>query len=123
MVGGKAVNDVHVVPERLLVVTGDEAGPDLCPAGADPTSVLVTEEEVVGADLAGHGNTLLLGNPDDGNLPQREREGVRERGKGREGRGGGRERGEREEGREREGRREEWRKGGKEGRVEEGREG
>ena len=39
VVSGKAVNDVHVVPQRLSVLLGYEHRSDLSPAGADPRQI------------------------------------------------------------------------------------
>ena len=53
MVGGDGVDEVHVLPQRCLVVPADQAGPDLSPARApDPMHVILAHEQMVGAHFA-----------------------------------------------------------------------
>ena len=68
VVGSKAVDDIQVLPECHLVFLRAEPWSHLRPSLPDPGDVLVTEEEVVGTHLAGHVDTLLLGNADYSNL-------------------------------------------------------
>ena len=70
VVSGKAVNDVHVVPQRLSVLLGYEHRSDLSPAGADPRQILRREEEMMWRRLARHRPTLLLRGADHCNLKQ-----------------------------------------------------
>lgn len=57
---GKAVDDVHVVPERLPVVCGDEAGSHLAASGADARQVSRRQEEMMRRHLTRHRPTPLL---------------------------------------------------------------
>ena len=60
MIRSNTVNDVNVVPERLLVLLGDQDRPHLCPALPQDGDVVRGEEKKVRAHLTGHRQTLDL---------------------------------------------------------------
>ena len=68
VVSGKAVNYVHVVPQRLSVLLGYKHRSDLSPAGADPRQILRREEQMMRRRLARHRPALLLRGADHRNL-------------------------------------------------------
>ena len=52
VVGREAVNDVDVLPERFLILLCHQFRPDLSSRVANAGQVLISEEQVVGRDLA-----------------------------------------------------------------------
>ena len=68
VISSKAVDDVHVLPESVLVVLGAEYWPHLCPALPNVWDVILTEEEMVGGHLTGYRQTILLSNTDYSHL-------------------------------------------------------
>ena len=70
VVSGKAVNDVHVVPQCLSIIFGYEHRSDLSPAGADPRQILRRQEQMMRRHLARHRPTLFLRGPDYRDLNQ-----------------------------------------------------
>ena len=65
MISSKAVNDVDVVPQGMLVLLGYQVRPDVRLPPPNALLVLSTQEQVVGSHLACHREALLLGCLDD----------------------------------------------------------
>ena len=55
MIGGKAVDDVQVLPESVLVLFGTENRSYLSAPFADPWDVIFTEEQVMRTHFARDG--------------------------------------------------------------------
>lgn len=72
VVGGKAVDDVQVFPQRLHVLPGSQHGSDLCSPIADVRDVVLAQKEVMRRHLTGDLDALLLGSTDDHNLRGRD---------------------------------------------------
>lgn len=68
MVGGKAVDDVHVVPERLHVLAGAQLRPHGRTALPEAPQVVLAQEEVMRGHLARHRDPPLLGRLDQEDL-------------------------------------------------------
>ena len=76
MVSGKAVDDVDVIPEGVLVVTATQSRAYLTPPTANARDIVLAEEEVVGTHFTRDLQTPLLGKTDYSNLEEAgEREG------------------------------------------------
>ena len=56
----ETVDDIHVVPQCLLVFFSDDGWLNLDPVGTDPWRVPFSEEQVVGRHFTRHGHSLLL---------------------------------------------------------------
>ena len=74
VIGGKAVNDVQVLPESILVLLGAENRSHLRSSLADPRDVILTKEQVMWTHFARDGQTFLLCHTDDGNLKNKGKE-------------------------------------------------
>ncbi len=68
MISSKAVNNVHILPESILVIFRAEHRPDLCPSLANVRDVLITEEEMVRGHFTRHREIFLFGSTNDCNL-------------------------------------------------------
>lgn len=68
MVSGKAVDDVHVLPERLHVLAGAQLRPHGRTALPEAPQVVPAQEEVVRGHLARHRDPPLLGRLDEEDL-------------------------------------------------------
>ena len=71
MVSSKAVNDVHVIPQCLLIFLCDQHGAHLAPEVAYALQVSRGEEEVVGGNFTRDGQAAFLGQLNDQNLRPR----------------------------------------------------
>ena len=60
MVGGEAVDDVHVLPECFLILLGAQDGSHLCTTLPQERNIICREEEMVGTYFAGNVDSLLL---------------------------------------------------------------
>ena len=65
MVGGETVDDIHVIPQFLLVFLGHQHWPHLPATGSDSVKVVQGEEEMMGRDLTRHVNSSFLRSLDD----------------------------------------------------------
>lgn len=70
MVSGEAVDDVHVLPERLHVLAGAQRWPHGCTALPEAPQVVLAQEKVVRGHLARHRDPPLLGRLDEDDLGQ-----------------------------------------------------
>ena len=68
MVSGETVDDVHVLPERVLILLRDERRTDTAARGADALDVTARQEEVMRRRLARHRQPALLRRPDHRDL-------------------------------------------------------
>ena len=68
VVRGEAVDNVHVLPERVLVLLRDESRTDAAARGADALDVTARQEEVMRRRLARHRQPALLRRPDHRDL-------------------------------------------------------
>ena len=68
MVGGDAVNVIHVLPQGILICSGAQHWTHLAPPTTNTVQVLVTQEEVVRTNLTCYLHTLVLRSSDDKHL-------------------------------------------------------
>ena len=68
VISGETVDDVHVFPERLAVLLGDEGGSDLAAARPDAAQILGRQEQMVRSHLTCHRPPLLLRRADHQDL-------------------------------------------------------
>ena len=79
MVSCKAVDDIDVIPEGILVVTATQPRAYLTPPTPNTRDIIFAEEQVLWAYFTRHLDTLLLGKTDYRNLEEvgeRERRGL-----------------------------------------------
>ena len=68
MICGKAVDNVQVLPESLLVLLRYKNWPHLRPPLTNARNVIFTEEQVMGTHFTRDWKTLLFGNTNYSNL-------------------------------------------------------
>lgn len=61
MICGKAVNDVNVLPQSLLILSSYQARPDLTSTLTYPIKVVRGQEQVVRGHFTGYSQSSLLG--------------------------------------------------------------
>lgn len=71
MVGSKAVNDVNVIPECLLILCSDEWRLDPNPLEANPVSVIFSKEQVVRRHFTSHLDSFFFSSTNNKHLENR----------------------------------------------------